>query len=71
MGLIAWTIYPDFVETLHSGRYFGVPGVFTMPVWPQNLAITVASVMCTLMFIGKALTGPPPHICAAQRGPAA
>lgn len=71
MGLIAWTIYPDFVETLHSGRYFGVPGVFTMPVWPQNLAITVASAMCTLMFLGKVLTGPPPHICAARRGPAA
>lgn len=71
MGLIAWTIYPDFVETLHNGRYFGVPGVFTMPVWPQNLAITVASVMCMLMFLGKALTGPPEHICAAHRGGAA
>lgn len=71
MALIAWTIYPDFVETLHSGRYFGVPGVFTMPVWPQNLAITVASIMCTLMFLGKVLSGPPAHICAARRGPAA
>lgn len=66
MGLIAWTIYPDFIETLHSGRYFGVPGVFTMPVWPQNLAITVASVMCVLMFVAKALRGPAPHLRGAR-----
>ena len=68
MALIAWTIYPEFVETVHSGRYFGVPGVFTMPVWPQNLAITVAGVMCALMFLGKAISGPPDHISGRRKG---
>lgn len=68
MALIAWTIYPEFVETLHSGRYFGIEGVFTMPAWPQNLAITVAAVMCTLLFLGKVISGPPDHIRARRKG---
>lgn len=67
MALIAWTIYPEFVETLHSGRYFGVEGLFTMPAWPQNLAITVAGVMCALLFLGKAISGPPDHIAGRRK----
>ena len=30
MGLICWTIYPEFVETLHNGRFMGIDGVFSL-----------------------------------------
>lgn len=57
MGLIAYTMYPEFVETLENGRYIGVPGIFTMPLWPTNLAITVSATLCTALFLAKAITG--------------
>ncbi|MEO0999150.1 MAG: TRAP transporter small permease [Pseudomonadota bacterium] len=57
MALIAWTIYPEFVETLENGRFIGVPGIFTMPLWPTNLAITVAAVLSTVLFVIKAVAG--------------
>lgn len=57
MALIAYTMYPEFVETLENGRYIGVPGIFTMPLWPTNLAITVSATLCTALFLIKAITG--------------
>lgn len=57
MMMIVWTIYPEFTDTLDNGRYFGVRGVFTLPAWPQYLAITVGSALSALLFIGKALSG--------------
>lgn len=57
MSMIAYVMYPEFVETLHNGRFIGVPGIFTMPLWPTNLAITVSATLCTLLFLLKAITG--------------
>lgn len=57
MAMIAYTMYPEFIETLHNGRYIGVPGIFTMPLWPTNLAITVSALLCTALFLLKAITG--------------
>ncbi|WP_372840723.1 TRAP transporter small permease [Phaeovulum sp.] len=57
MLLIVWTIYPEFTSTLENGRYFGVRGVFTLPAWPQYLAITIGAALSALLFIGKAISG--------------
>ena len=56
MGLIAWAIWPEFLEMWHSQDYFGVPGVFTAPWWPIKLTIFFSAVMCTLIFALKVLT---------------
>lgn len=56
MGLIAWAIWPEFVEMWHTKDYFGVPGVFTAPWWPIKLTIFFSAVMCTLIFVLKVLS---------------
>lgn len=56
MGLIAWAIWPEFIEMWHTKDYFGVPGVFTAPWWPIKLTIFFSSVLCTLVFALKVLS---------------
>lgn len=55
MTLIAFAIWPEFVEMFESRDFFGVPGVFTAPWWPIKLVIFVSAVMCSLLFLLKAL----------------
>jgi TRAP-type C4-dicarboxylate transport system permease small subunit len=55
MTLVAFAIWPEFIEMLESRDFFGVPGVFTAPWWPIKLVIFVSAVMCSLLFFFKAL----------------
>ncbi|WP_299933825.1 TRAP transporter small permease subunit [uncultured Pelagimonas sp.] len=56
MGLIAYAVYPDFIEMYHTKDYFGVPGIFTAPWWPIKLVITASAALCCLMFVIKVIT---------------
>ncbi len=57
MALIAYAIWPEFVEAWETGDYFGTPGVFTAPWWPVKLAIFFSAVLCCLIWAGKVLGG--------------
>ncbi len=54
MTLIAFAIWPEFVEMLETRDFFGVPGVFTAPWWPIKLVIFISAVLCALLFVLKA-----------------
>ena len=58
MALIAYAIWPEFIEAWETDDFFGTPGVFTAPWWPVKLAIFFSAVLCCLIWIGKVLTGP-------------
>ena len=53
MGLIAYAVWPQFIEEWHSQDYFGVPGIFTAPWWPIKLVICLSAGLCTLLFVIK------------------
>ena len=57
MALIAYAIWPEFVDAFETGDYFGTPGVFTAPWWPVKLAIFFSAVLCCMIWIGKVLAG--------------
>jgi len=56
MGLVAYAIWPEFVEMFETRDYFGVPGVFTAPWWPVKLAIFLSAFLCTVLFAIKVLS---------------
>ena len=56
MGLIAYIMFPEFIEMWHTQDFFGVPGIFTAPWWPIKLIITVSAALCSLMFVFKVIT---------------
>jgi TRAP-type C4-dicarboxylate transport system permease small subunit len=53
MGLVAYAIWPEFVEMFETKDYFGIPGIFTAPWWPIKLAIYLSAVLCTILFLLK------------------
>lgn len=53
MALVAYAIWPEFVEMYETQDFFGVPGVFTAPWWPIKLAIYLSAGLCTLIFLMK------------------
>ncbi|MTH99092.1 TRAP transporter small permease subunit [Roseibium sp. RKSG952] len=53
MALVAYAIWPEFVEMYETKDFFGVPGVFTAPWWPIKLAIFAGSSLCSLLFLLK------------------
>jgi len=55
MGLVAYAIWPEFVEMYETKDFFGVPGIFTAPWWPIKLAIFLSSHLCALLFFIKVL----------------
>ena len=55
MFLIAWAIFPQFLEMWESNDYFGVPGIFTAPWWPIKLTILLSTGLCAFIFSMKAL----------------
>lgn len=55
MLLIAIAIWPEFIELLETGDYFGIPGVFTAPVWPLKLVIFASAALCSLIFAFKVI----------------
>ncbi|MHA7777585.1 TRAP transporter small permease [Roseibium sp. M-1] len=56
MGLVAYAIWPEFVEMYETRDYFGVPGIFTAPWWPVKLAIYLSALLCALLFLIKVLS---------------
>ncbi len=55
MALVAFAIWPEFVEMYETQDFFGVPGVFTAPWWPIKLTIYLSAGLCTVMFLMKVL----------------
>lgn len=53
MGLIAYAIWPEFIEAWETDDFFGTPGVFTAPWWPVKLAIFFSAVLCCLIWLAK------------------
>lgn len=51
MLLVAYAIWPEFVEMWESNDFFGVPGVFTAPWWPVKLVIFLSACLCALHFL--------------------
>lgn len=56
MILVAYAIWPEFVEMWESQDFFGVPGVFTAPWWPVKLVIFLSACLCTLHFLLHVIT---------------
>ncbi|MEL7105013.1 MAG: TRAP transporter small permease [Pseudomonadota bacterium] len=57
MVIVAYAIWPEFLEMWASQDYFGVPGVFTAPWWPIKLVIFASAVLCTIHFALRIITG--------------
>ncbi len=53
MALVAYAIWPEFVEMYETRDFFGVPPVYTAPWWPIKLAIYASAVLCTILFLMK------------------
>ncbi|MDF2374372.1 MAG: TRAP transporter small permease [Rhizobiaceae bacterium] len=51
-------LWVDFLEATSRCHYFGTPGVFTVPWWPANGAITASASVCALLFLFKVISGP-------------
>lgn len=70
MTLIAFAIWPEFVEMLETRDFFGVPGVFIAPWWPIKLVIFISAVLCALLFLLKTII-PDSKAVSADSGSAA
>ena len=57
MGLIAYTMWPEFIRSWTENTYFGTPGIFTAPYWPIHLVICFSAALTALIFATKALAG--------------
>ena len=55
MALIAYAIWPEFIEAWETGDFFGTPGVFTAPWWPVKLTIFFSACLCCLIWLAKVL----------------
>lgn len=55
MALIAYAMWPEFIEMLETQDYFGVPGVFTAPWWPIKLTIFLSTLLCAIIFALKVI----------------
>lgn len=56
MALIAYAVWPEFLDEWESGDYFGVPGIFTAPYWPLKLTITLSAALCAIIFLMKMIS---------------
>lgn len=57
MAMIAYAIWPEFIEAWETDEFFGTPGIFTAPYWPVKLAIFFSAVLCCLIWLGKVFGG--------------
>jgi TRAP-type C4-dicarboxylate transport system permease small subunit len=53
MVLVAFAIWPEFIEMYESDDYFGIPGVFVAPWWPIKLTIFLSACLCATLFVLK------------------
>ncbi len=56
MVIVAWAIWPEFLEMWDTQDYFGVPGVFTAPWWPVNGLRLKKWAACAAHFVIHTLT---------------
>lgn len=59
MVIIAYAMWPEFVDMWESQDFFGIPGVFTAPWWPVKLVIFLSACLCALHFLLRALAPAP------------
>lgn len=57
MALVAYAIWPEFIEAWETGDFFGTPGIFTAPWWPVKLVIFFSATLCCLIWLGKVIGG--------------
>ncbi|MEX3007438.1 TRAP transporter small permease [Hoeflea sp. TYP-13] len=50
-------LWVDFMDATARCHYFGTLGVFTVPWWPANAAITASAGVCSLLFFFKVIFG--------------
>jgi TRAP-type C4-dicarboxylate transport system permease small subunit len=60
MAIVAWAIWPEFLDMWETKDYFGVPGVFTAPWWPIKLVIFLSACLCIVHFALRIIKGPTP-----------
>ena len=66
MALIAYAIWPEFVEAWETDDFFGTPGIFTAPWWPVKLAIFFSACLCGLIWLAKVLDNDQPVASPTQ-----
>lgn len=50
MLIVAYAMWPEFLEMWESKDFFGIPGVFTAPWWPVKLVIFLSACLCAVHF---------------------
>ncbi|MCY6381988.1 TRAP transporter small permease [Hoeflea prorocentri] len=50
-------LWTDLVAATRRCHYFGTLGVFTIPWWPANAAITASAGLCAVIFFLKVIVG--------------
>lgn len=50
-GLVAWAVFPRFVDAFENGLYVGAIGVAAIPTWPGLAAILIGSILSALSFL--------------------
>lgn len=58
MLIVAYAIWPEFLDMWETQDFFGVPGVFTAPWWPIKLAIFLSSCLCAIHFALRIILRP-------------
>lgn len=59
-GLILYAAWPGTVTTLQTGEFFGVQGVFTIPLWPFRMILCAGAglaLLSSLLVAFRFLTG--------------
>lgn len=54
-AVLAWGLWPKFIEAWQDGLYKGQPGLFTVATWPAILASVVGSAVSSVAFAVSAL----------------
>lgn len=63
-ALLVKATWPQLLTSIHRGEFFGVEGMFTMPVWPLRLLIIVGAACAAAVSLVAVVT----HARGALRG---
>ena len=58
MLIVAYAIWPEFLDMWETQDFFGVPGVFTAPWWPVKLVIFLSAGLCAIHFALRIILRP-------------
>lgn len=59
-GLILYAAWPATTDTFATGEFFGVQGVFTIPLWPFRAILSggaALALVCSLLVAWRSLSG--------------